>query len=62
VRLYNACPDTIDTELCEAAMAVKTVPPGPSAQPASGEAKPGPPAAPSSSVPAQSRNKAGTGR
>lgn len=28
VRLYNACPKDSTTELCEAAMAVRTIPPG----------------------------------
>lgn len=56
-RLYNACP----TELCEAAMAAKTIPPGQRAQPAPvpGKAKPTLPAG--APVPS-SRGKAAAGR
>lgn len=62
-RLYNACPKDILTELCEAAMTVRTIPPiGPSAQPAPGEAKAVLPAVPSLPVPSPSRGKVGTGR
>jgi len=57
-RLYNACPTETSTELCEAAMAVKTIPPGPPVQPAPGEAKPAP-AAPVP-VPSPSRGKEST--
>lgn len=59
-RLSNACPTEASTELCEAAMAVKTIPPGPSAQPAPGKAKPPPPAA--APVPSPSRGKVEAGR
>ena len=59
-RLYNACPADASTELCEAVMAVRTIPPGPPTQPVPGEAKPALPAA----VPVlpPSRGKAGAGR
>lgn len=60
VQLYNACPKDASTELCEAAMAVRTIPPGLSAQPAPGEAKPAPLAA--APVPSPPRGKAGAGR
>ncbi len=59
-RLYNACPADASTELCEAAMAVRTIPPGQPAQPAPGEAKPAPPAA--ALVLPPPRGKAGAGR
>lgn len=59
-RLSNACPTEASTELCEAAMAVRTIPPGQPAQPAPGEAKPAPPAA--APVPSPPRGKAGAGR
>ena len=41
-RLYQACPLDASTELCGAAMAVKTIPPGLSAQPALPAAAPPP--------------------
>lgn len=67
MRLYRACPLDTTTELCEAAMAVRTIPPiaqppaapaVPSAVPAVPEAKP----VPFGTVPAPSRGKAGQGR
>ncbi len=57
-QLYDACPKDASTELCEAAMAVRTIPPGQPTQPAPGEAKLAPPAA----VSVPSRGKAVTGR
>jgi len=57
-RLYNACPRNASTDLCEAAMAVRTNAPEQSAQPAPGEAKAAPPAA----APSPSHGKAGNGR
>ena len=56
VRLYKACPKGASIELCEAAMAVKTIQPEPPSQPAAGEAKPALAAA--APVP-QNRGKAG---
>jgi len=56
-QLYNACPKDASTELCEAARAMRTIPPGQPAQPAPGEAKLALPAA----VLVPSRGKAVTG-
>ena len=57
VRLYNACPSDSATELCEAAMAVRTIPPG---QPPT--APEGARAAPLGTVPPPSHGRAGQGR
>jgi len=38
-KLYNACPEDSSTELCEAAMVVRTIPPVMPAQPAPEKAK-----------------------
>ena len=61
-RLHNACPKEASTKLCEAAMAVRTIPPGSSAQPASGEAKPASVAAMPVPSPSPSRGKVGAVR
>ena len=60
LRLSRACPPDSSTELCEAAMAVRTIPPGAPAQPGPEGAKAAPPAAAPVQLP--SRGKAGTGR
>jgi len=59
-RLYNACPKSSSTELCEAAMAVRTIPPVAPAQSAPEEVKPAPPSA--VLVPSPLRGKVGNGR
>lgn len=56
-RLYNACPKDSTTELCEAAMAVRTIPPGVPAAPEG--AKPASPA--TAPVPSSLRGRGGTG-
>ena len=57
VRLYRACPLDTTTELCEAAMAVRTIPPG---QPPTGPE--GTRAAPLGTVQSPSHTRAGQGR
>lgn len=61
MRLSQACPPETLIDLCEAAMVVRTIPPGPAAQPAPEEAKT---AAPSAATPGSPppRGKVGVGR
>ena len=56
-RLYNACPKDSTTDLCEAAMTVRTISPG---QPTA--IQEGTRTAPFGTVPTSSRGKAGQGR
>ena len=61
VRLSKACPPETLIELCEAAMVVRTIPPGPAAQPTPEAARTVAPPAVAPPPPA-SRGRTGTGR
>jgi len=61
VRLSKACPPNTLIELCEAAMVVRTIPPGPAAQPTPEAAKTVVPSVVAPAPPA-SRGRTGTGR
>jgi len=61
VRLSKACPPETLIELCEAAMVVRTIPPGPAAQPTPEAARTVVPPAVAPTPPA-SRGRTGTGR
>jgi len=61
VRLSKACPPETLIELCEAAMVVRTIPPGPAAQPTPEAARTVVPSAVAPTPPA-SRGRTGTGR
>ncbi len=61
VRLSQACPPETLIDLCEAAMVVRTIPPGPAAQPASEGARTAAPSAAATGLP-PARGRAGVGR